>query len=412
MLLSLCIEIFLPELSSSKKILLTRKMRALAKLWYNHNLILVVYIFMAVVTALQQYLLGEKSDTSTHYNNFIIFKSSFWHLWRNLDLYALHPNEHFDYFKYSPTFALFMGVFAIMPDSLGLVLWNSLNAVVLFFGIKSLPFNKKVNAAIMWFVMIELVTSLQNSQSNALLGGLLILGFSFLERRNILLATLLFALTVYIKIFGIVAFSLFLLYPDKKRFAGYSTLWMLLLALIPLIIVTPSQLISQYQNWWRLLSMDYEGSIGFSVMGWLKTWFDLNPPGYAVTIMGACLFCLPLLFRKYFEDQMFRLLFLSSILLWVVIFNHKAESSTFIIAICGAAIWFFSQRNQVVNLSLIILAFILTSLSPTDLFPRDLKTSFILPYMLKVFPCILIWLKIIFDLTMNFHAGRKSEMHL
>jgi hypothetical protein len=43
-------------------------------------------------------------------------------------------------------------------------------------------------------------------------------------------------------------------------------------------------------------------------------------------------------------------------------------------------------------------ALILTSLSPTDLFPKFLRDGYVEPLMLKVFPCILIWLKIIWDL--------------
>ena len=43
---------------------------------------------------------------------------------------------------------------------------------------------------------------------------------------------------------------------------------------------------------------------------------------------------------------------------------------------------------------LLIFAFILTSLSPTDLFPRFIRNEVIVPYALKVLPCIVIWLRI------------------
>ena len=46
--------------------------------------------------------------TYTHYNNYIIFKQSYFHLIENKDLYTLYPNEHWDYYKYSPTFSLLM----------------------------------------------------------------------------------------------------------------------------------------------------------------------------------------------------------------------------------------------------------------------------------------------------------------
>jgi hypothetical protein len=118
-----------------------------------------------------------------------------------------------------------------------------------------------------------------------------------------------------------------------------------------------------------------------------------------VLLAGAVLFCIPLLRYKFFSDLKFRLFFLSSILIWIVIFNHKAESPTFIIAITGAAIWFFSQKVTTLNLILLILAFLLSVLSPTDLFPAYIRDHFIAPYNLMALPCLLIWLKITFDLV-------------
>ncbi len=50
--------------------------------------ILVIYALLAAGTAMQEYYLGIKSDTSTHYNNYIIFRQSFFHLIHHQDLYA------------------------------------------------------------------------------------------------------------------------------------------------------------------------------------------------------------------------------------------------------------------------------------------------------------------------------------
>ena len=373
--------------------------KTLQKFFSNPKFILVIYALLAAGTALQEYHLGSKSDTSTHYNNYIIFRQSFFHLIHHKDLYAPYPAEHFDYYKYSPAFAVFMGAFAYLPLAIGLITWNLLNALVLFFAIKSLPVNdRKIHVAVWWFVVIELTTSLQNSQSNALIAGLLILAFCFLERRNIALATLMITFTVFIKIFGLVAFSLFLLYPDKKRFVLYSALWMGLFALIPLIVISPTQLLSLYESWWKLLGTDYSGSSGISVMGWLNSWLNIAPPKNMVTLAGVVIFCIPLLFIRRYTQFIFRWLFFCSILIWVIIFNHKAESSTFIIAVCGIALWYFSQERNYVNLTLLMLAFVFTCLSPTDLFPPALRTNFFVPYTVKVVPCIVIWVKIIYEL--------------
>ena len=162
----------------------------------------------------------------TAYNNYLIFKQSFFHLIEGKDLFILYPKEHWDLYKYSPTFSLMMAPLAILPDVVGLFIWNLLNALVLFFGIKKLQLParfkgiefSKISMFIILFVGLELMTSLQNEQSNGLLAGLIILAFVFLEKEKIWLGTLCITLTFYIKIFGIVAFALFLVYPQKGKF--------------------------------------------------------------------------------------------------------------------------------------------------------------------------------------------------
>jgi len=157
-------------------------------------------------------------------------------------------------------------------------------------------------------------------------------------------------------------------------------------------------LISLYESWWKLLSMDYGGSAGISVMGWLHSWFHFDPPKNLITLAGVITFCLPLLFVTRYDQFIFRWLFLCSILIWVIIFNHKAESATFIIAVCGIALWYFSQEKNTFNTTLLIFAFVFTCLSPTDLFPPAVRTNFLVPLVVKAVPCILIWIKIILEL--------------
>ena len=81
----------------------------------------------------------------------------------------------------------------------------------------------------------------------------------------------------------------------------------------------------------------------------------------------------------------------------MVIFNHKAESPTFIIAVSGAAIWYFLQKHNIVNSVLILLVVFFTILSPTDLFPQSARNNFVNPYVIKAVPLILIWMKLIYD---------------
>ena len=110
------------------------------------------------------------------------------------------------------------------------------------------------------------------------------------------------------------------------------------------------------------------------------------------------MFCLPLVKFKNYSNYGFRWRLLVSILIWVVIFNHKAESPTFVIAMSGVGVWYFFSEKTRMNLALVILAFVFTSLSPTDLFPRFLREQFVIPYVMKVVFCIFIWGKVIWGM--------------
>ncbi|MBM3434679.1 MAG: DUF2029 domain-containing protein, partial [Bacteroidetes bacterium] len=151
--------------------------------WIQIRTLLAIYILLAVIAAFQSYYLPKKHSTDgkqtfTHYNNYIIFKQSCFHLLEGKDLYKEYPDEHWDFYKYSPVFALMFGVFAWLPDLAGLILWNLVNVLILFLGIYRLPLpaNKK-KVFILLILLIELMTSLQNGQSNGMIAGLIIFSF-------------------------------------------------------------------------------------------------------------------------------------------------------------------------------------------------------------------------------------------
>jgi hypothetical protein len=386
-----------------------RLREALVAVTHRRGFLLVGYLILAAIAAVQQWSLPKGDDPYTHYNNYVIFRQAFFHLVSDRELYAQHLAEHWDYFRYSPSFALLFGAFAWMPDLPGLLLWNALNAGALFAAWMMLPLrDHRIALAGGWFVAIEMLTALQNSQSNALIAGLLILAFAFLERRRFATATLMIALAASVKLFALAALSLCVLYPEKRRCFLYSVLWGAGLAVLPLVAVTPAELVNLYADWWQLLVTDYAGSTGLSIMGWLESWFGLLPPKPLVASFGIALFCWPLGLIRRRTDLVFRLLVLASLLIWVVIFNHKAESSTYVIAMCGVAIWLLCQQPSVTNVVLASLALVFTSLSTTELFPRSLQAGALVPYAVKAVPCILVWAKLTYDLISGTYKPRAG----
>ena len=372
----------------------------------NRRLIIIIYILFALIAGTQSYLQKNKRFQEggreyTHYNNYKIFKQSYFHLIEGKDLYKEYPEEQWDLFKYSPSFPVFFGLFSHFPDILGINLWNLLNALILLFSIISLPsLDIKKKHFILYFILIEMMTSLQNQQSNTLIAGLLIFAFGFLEKDKYMLSSLFIVLSIFIKLFGIVFILLYFLYPKRWKLFLFSGFWFIIIFFLPLIHINFTQLKDEYIYWYHCVQNDQSISYGMSVYGWLKTWFDLNIPKVNTLFAGMILLLIPFLKVKNIKDVNFRLMLLSSLLIWIVIFNHKAESPTFIIAMSGIAIWYSDQKNSLINLILIIACFILTSLSPTDIFPRNVRESYISPYVLKAVPCIFIWFKLTYDMLM------------
>ncbi len=56
-----------------------------------------------------------------------------------------------------------------------------------------------------------------------------------------------------------------------------------------------------------------------------------------------------------------------------------------------------------------IFAFVITGMSPSDLFPKSLRNSYILPYALKALPIAIIWLKLSYELLVKDFVTLKVQ---
>ncbi len=381
----------------------------------NYKVLLILFILFSVIASIQPLIIGislhrEIGAEYNQYNNYTIFKNSFLHLVNNENLYSYHFDDHFDLYKYSPTFAVFFGFFALLPDWIGLNLWNLLNSLLLLFSIYYLPgLSKHEKGTVSLLILIELMTSMQNGQSNALIAGLLILAFGLLERNKYWLAALCIVFSATIKLFGIVGFAMFLLYPKKIKLSLYSLLWFLVLGALPLVFIDLNQYLYLLKKYSLLLTDDHAYSYGLSVMGVIRSWFCVEVNRSIVILTGVLIFILSLVKTTNYRYFKYRTFLLVSILIWVVIFNHKAESPTFIIAISGVCIWFVMSNKTKLNIILFILAFVLTSLSPTDIIPEYVRDNLIVEYTLKALPVILIWLKLIYEMLFTAMAPELNE---
>lgn len=389
----------------------------------------------------------------SYYNNYIIFKQSFFHLITRQDLYIHYPQEQYDLFKYPPTFALLFAPFSMLPDFLGYSVWTALNLLLPVFAIYKLQgVSSRVKAAMSALLLLEGFTSALNSQSNGLMLGLLLFALVAMQNGRISQAVLFIWLTAFIKLFGILFFAMLFVFPGavKKSLVRVPVIFGALY-LLPLPVLGWEGLQRQYASMFNLLAHDHGYFVKYSVMGWLQQWFGLRPNKNLILILGLGLQCLPLLvliikqklWRSGTLQQMnskslerWQFLFAASWLLWMVVFNHMAESATYVIAV-GGAMLALSQlvasenthfgttkisgmldgqnksidsnshsNNSVQNvgwrryissqnspwIAAFIMMFLFTMLGPTDIYPKEVSFWIVETAQLKAFPCILLWL--------------------
>lgn len=352
----------------------------------------ILFAVVALIASVHRLILGEDS-----FNNYTIFEYSWKHLLDNVNLYATSA-DHYDLYKYSPTFAVFMAPFSVLPHCLGLIFWNMLNMLLPVWAVSKLNITQKQKNLILFIVLIELLSSVQNAQSNGIMLGLIIGAFAFFEKGKPVPALLLICLGFYIKIFAAVAALLFLFYPQKGKSILSGIIFVIVLGLLPVLVISWNELVTQCQNWLHLLANDPAHGQNYSFMTLLERTIGLQASDVVFLVPGVLLILAPLLRTRFYAEFNFRLLYLCSLLIWVVIFNHKAESPTYCIAMGGIAIWFMMGEKTTARKILMLLAFISVALSPTDLFPKFIRVAYIEPYALKALMPVLIWLWIMWDL--------------
>jgi len=387
----------------------------LNRLVQNKRYISTLLAICSIAVSIQLYVTTfthPKEGWPTLYNNYVIFKTSFTHLVQGLDLYQTYPESYYDLYKYSPAFAVLMAPFSILPDILGLTLWNLVNTLVLIAGVRSLKGLSSHNQNfLLLFLLPELVISLQNAQSNALVCGLMLLALGMLEKQKPITASLMLALGTAIKIFPLAGFLLLLLFPNLVRTMAWSAFWLMVMFLIPLPFTGLDGFSDVYTSWINLLENDHSQSTGLSIFAWLNAWFPGLPDKNALLIIGLILliisFIPALINRKYAAKPIH---YLAILLIWIVIFNHKAESPTFILAMCGIGLWCFGQQITVPSLLIVVASIVLVSLSPTDLFPGTWKEGWVKTGVWKAFPCVLVWALISFHLlSIPFRKSGSQE---
>ncbi len=297
-------------------------------------------------------LTAQRSFYPHDHWTFWIFRASFWHLFRQQNLYARYL--HHDLFKYSPTAALLFAPIAFPPYPVALLLWNAVNAAALIVALNRMA-KRQDRVLVLLLIIPELFVTTQASQCNALVAALIIFAFIAFERGKQVRALGAIAIGFAIKIFPVAALSLAIFHPRWRRAAAIFAGWVVALFLLPLLVTPPSMLIAQYE-WWRMVEGSDAVLLGSSVMRMIHQLSGVQWPNWPVQLAGAALLLLPLLHRDRWGDERFRRAFLASLLVFVVIFNHQAERPSYIIAAAGVAIWYLDSRREPFRLLIVLIS--------------------------------------------------------
>jgi len=348
-----------------------------------------IYILAGFVIALQHYLHGS-------FNNYKIFRASTAHLLNRQNLYLEYPNEYYDLFLYHPTFAVLFAPFTWIPIWIGMCVWNVFSALTVFYAIKYLPIPHKQKTFVWWFIFIELMTALHNLQTNPLIAALIVWTFVNLENGKTVSTGFVSSLGFFIKGYGGISAVLLLFY--RKDFFKNVLVYILFfgfLAILPAFVVGFDQLPLLYQEWLTLLQEDHKVNYGVSVIGLICTLITTSIPIIYIQLFGLICLGIFITFCFFFvknHSLALRISIMSYIMIWVILFNHAAESNTHVISVIGVAFWYLISPKNTLTKGLIIFVFVLTILSPTDIFPKYIRNSYVIPYNLKALPVLFVWL--------------------
>lgn len=355
-----------------------------------------------------------------NYNNFLIFKYTFFSLIDQKNLFLPQPENFQHYNLYGPIFSVLIAPFAILPNWLGHTLWTFFNSFILLYAIRKLPLSSGMTLAILLIAAHENLTSILSSQFNPSMTAIILLTYSFIDQKKDFWAALMIVLGTFIKLYGIVGLAFFFFSKNKLTLISGLIFWGALAFSIPMLFSSPGYILQTYKDWFVAITEKNRMNStlitdqDICLMGMVRR-ISGNPyiPNWPFLGAGLILFALPYLRINQYKEPAFRLLILSSTLIFTVIFSTSSESPTYIIAFTGVAIWFVAQKRpfQIWQIVLFVFAMVLTSFSPSDLFPKFIRDEFIKPYSLKALPCVLIWFTIVYQmLTTNFKDYKLSEI--
>lgn len=372
-------------------------LKNIQKFLMKKNVVVVVYFIVALIGTLKQYFTAS-------FNNYKIFKNVYWHTIKKLPLYEEYPTEYIDHNFYGPFFAYIIAPFSNLPDFVGCLLWNISLTSIFVYGILSMPLKINSKILILWICLHEFSTAILSFQFNIAIVGLILLSFLMIEKRKYFTAAALLTIGFLVKLYGIVILALVFHVKNKVKFLGSIAVLIVLFALSTSVISSWDFMIESYVQWFNSLifksnyNVTLSDHANISLVGIVDKVFGIRINVLYYVLFGASILGVILLRFKQHPFFMFRLFVLNYVLFCIVLFNTNVESPTYIIPFVAVATWFLGIEKNYFTIFLFVFCIILTSFSPSDLFPKYINQNFVRPYALKALPCFFIWLDLTYRL--------------
>lgn len=364
------------------------------------------------------------------HNNFDIFRYVFYHTWEQAPLYLPATDGSYgDMNHYGPLFSLIIAPFAVCPVWLGLLMWDVLLAVFLFWAFErfSTLSRPPIQTFLIWFCAHEMLLALFYQQFNVATVGMILVSYVFVEKEREGHAAFFIVLGTLIKLYGIVGLAFFFFSRHKLRFVLYLLGWTAVLVCLPMLISSPDYILQQYQAWYVSLCDKNDSNLlnimqNVSVLGIVRKVQYVASGGYVVVdhleggkdlpysdlwiLVPAMLYMAAGYFRiSQWKSPAFRQTILAAVLMFVCLFSTGSESCSYIIALPGCVIWYLAApwKRSRWDVALMVFVLVVTSFSPSDLFPKAVYRACIQPFGMKALPVALVWLKLGWELlTRNY----------
>lgn len=357
------------------------------------------------------------------YNNFLIYKYVFWNTLEQNDLYLHYPEKFNDLNHYGPFFSLVIAPYALMPEWLGVILWNVSLAMLLYVAVRTSRFSRYEILFMLWYAAHDLLTCLFMTQFNIAVAALILFSFTMTEQKKDFWAAFFICAGVFVKLLGIVGLAFFFFSRNKTKFILSLCFWSIVMFVLPMLISSPEYVCDQYASWYHALeskNMTNSGSRttmnNISFIGMVRRIFiDYNYSDLLVIIPGLAIVATGYFRIKQWASPTFRKMVLAQMMLITILFSTGTENSSYVIAYVAIAIWYASVpwKRSNLDLFLLVYAFVFGSLLPTDLFPKSLQTNFIRPYALRALPVTLIWLKLSWEMIRtNYIEREQQKLHI